>query len=175
MELCGANETRALMALGGSRTGDLPALVVAGGPAAQFAWEEFLFGRIRNEHTRRAYGRAVGRFLGWCEGWGLDLPRIAPRDVEVYLDLLPGSTPTKKRHLAALRHFFDQLVSRHAVILNPAASVRAQRYQVVEGKTPEISVPHRSTPRHWRSSQKLTTNNAPPLLGSSAGKGPFFP
>jgi site-specific recombinase XerD len=106
-------------------------LVVAGGPAAEFAWEEFLFGRIRNEHTRRAYGRAVGRFLAWCQGRGLDLPRIAPRDVGVYLDLLPGSTPTKKLHLAALRHFFDQLVTRHAVILNPAASVRAQRYQVV--------------------------------------------
>jgi integrase/recombinase XerD len=140
MELSVANETRALTALGEARTGDLPGLVVEGGPAAQFAWEEFLFGRIRNEHTRRAYGRAVARFLAWCEGRGLDLPRIAPRDVGVYLDLLPGSAPTKKLHLAALRHFFDQLVTRHAVILNPAASVRAQRYQVVEGKTPEISV-----------------------------------
>ena len=54
------------------------------------------------------------------------------------MDLLSGSAPSKKLHLAALRHFFDQLVTRHAVILNPAASVRAQRYQVVEGKTPEI-------------------------------------
>jgi integrase/recombinase XerD len=145
MELCVANETRALTALGGARTGDLPGLVVAGGPAAEFAWEEFLFGRIRNEHTRRAYGRAVGRFLAWCEGRGLDLPRIAPRDVGVYLDLLPGSAPTKKLHLAALRHFFDQLVTRHAVILNPAASVRAQRYQMVESKTPEIYSPSHMT------------------------------
>jgi hypothetical protein len=158
MELCVANETRAIGidkeitaefatpspcplpakerehrtaislpisgALGGARAGDLPGLVVAGGPAAQFAWEEFLFGRIRNEHTRRAYGRAVGRFLAWCQGRGLDLPRIAPRDVGVYLDLMPGSAPTKKLHLAALRHFFDQLVTQHAVILNPAACQR---------------------------------------------------
>ena len=56
------------------------------------------------------------------------------------MDELPGAVPTKKQHLAALRHFFDQLVTRHAVILNPAASVRGERYQVVEGKTPEISV-----------------------------------
>ena len=32
------------------------------------------------------------------------------------------------------------MVTRHAVILNPALSVRGERYQVVEGKTPEISV-----------------------------------
>lgn len=32
------------------------------------------------------------------------------------------------------------MVIRHAVVLNPAASVRGERYQVIEGKTPEISV-----------------------------------
>jgi len=56
------------------------------------------------------------------------------------MDELPAALPTKKQHLAALRHFFDQMVIRHAVMLNPAASVRGERYQVVEGKTPEISV-----------------------------------
>jgi site-specific recombinase XerD len=56
------------------------------------------------------------------------------------MDEFPGALPTKKQHLAALRHFFDQLVTRHAVILNPAACVRSERYQVVEGKTPEITV-----------------------------------
>lgn len=33
-------------ALDGARTGYLPGLVVASGPAAQFAWEEFLFGYV---------------------------------------------------------------------------------------------------------------------------------
>jgi integrase/recombinase XerD len=47
---------------------------------------------------------------------------------------------TRKQHLAALRHYFDGLVSRHAIILNPALSVRGERYEVVEGKTPEITV-----------------------------------
>jgi predicted DNA-binding protein (UPF0251 family) len=49
------------------------------------------------------------------------------------------ATPTKKLRLATLRKFFDVLVVRHVVVLNPAASVRAERYAVVEGKTPEIS------------------------------------
>ena len=31
---------------------------------------------------------------------------------------------------------------RHILILNPALSVRSERYQVIEGKTPEISVLH---------------------------------
>ena len=47
---------------------------------------------------------------------------------------LVGAKPTKKLHLSALRHFFDQLVLRHVILLNPAASVRAPKYSVVEGK-----------------------------------------
>ena len=50
------------------------------------------------------------------------------------------SVPTKKLHLAALRRFFDRLVNRHACVINPAATVKAERYAVVEGKTPEIGV-----------------------------------
>jgi hypothetical protein len=41
-----------------------------------------------------------------------------------------------------LRHFFDGLVTRHVILLNPALSVRGERYAVVEGKTPEITVAH---------------------------------
>ena len=66
--------------------------------------------------------------------------RITPGHVGDYLTgLITLATPTKKLRLAALRKFFDVLVVRHVVVLNPAASVRAERYAVVEGKTPEIS------------------------------------
>ena len=67
----------------------VPEIVAASGPAACFAWEEFLFGRLRNHHTRRAYGRAVGRFLDWCKKRGLGLQQITPRDVGFYLDDKP--------------------------------------------------------------------------------------
>lgn len=43
-------------------TPNLPALVERAGPAARFAFEEFLYGRIRNPHTRRAYLHAVRTF-----------------------------------------------------------------------------------------------------------------
>jgi integrase/recombinase XerD len=120
-----------------------PEILRRAGKAAVFAAEEFFYGRIRNEHTRAAYLIAVRRFLAWAEVRGLELVRIAPRDVGQYLDWLRKentSVATRKQHLAAIRHFFDGLVTRHAVILNPALSVRGERYQVVEGKTPEITV-----------------------------------
>ena len=69
----------------------------------------------------------------------MELVRIAPAHVGRYLDEQPYAAATKKLHLSAIRHFFDKLVLRHVVILNPAASVRSERLQVVEGKTPEIS------------------------------------
>jgi site-specific recombinase XerD len=56
------------------------------------------------------------------------------------MDDLTYAPATKKLHLSALRHFFDELVLRHVIVLNPAAAVRSQRLQVVEGKTPEITV-----------------------------------
>ena len=117
-----------------------PAPISVAGPAARFGWDEFFYGQLRNPHTRRAYWRAANRFLCWCEARGLVLHAIAPAHVGQYLDGLPDAISSKKLYLAAIRHLFDILVTRHAVVLNPAASVRGERYQVIEGKTPEITI-----------------------------------
>ena len=66
--------------------------------------------------------------------------QISPAHVGVYIDSLKLSTSSKKQVLAGLRHFFDGMVTRHAIALNPALSVRTERYSVIEGKTPEITV-----------------------------------
>jgi len=115
-----------------------PAIVKRAGKAAAFAWDEFFQAEIANAHTRKNYMHAVRRFLAWTEGRNLDLARVAPGDVGEYLQGLELAVPTKKLHLAALRRFFDRLVNRHACIINPAATVKSERYAVVEGKTPEI-------------------------------------
>lgn len=120
--------------------GEPPAILTKSGPAAEFAWDEFLYAAVRNPHTRRSYERASRRFLEWAEALGRPLHQIAPADVGRYLDDLPGSVASKKVYLAAIRHLFDRLVQRHAVPLNPAASVRGDRHSVVEGRTPEITV-----------------------------------
>jgi site-specific recombinase XerD len=138
-----AGQRRSLVKLGAAqaaRKAELPESVARGGEAAAFAWEEFFIGKLRNPHTRAAYLRAVQRFLGWCEGQGVELPRITPGIVGAYFDELQGSIPSKKLHLAAIRAFFDILVQRHVVVLNPALSVKTERYSAIEGKTPEITV-----------------------------------
>lgn len=121
-------------------TADMPACVANAGAAAGFAWEELFFGKIRNPHTRKAYLRAVRRFLAYVEREHFSLPQVTPGMVGRYFDELPISIPSKKLHLAAIRSFFDVMVTRHVVILNPALSVRTERYSAIEGKTPEITV-----------------------------------
>lgn len=116
-----------------------PNLLLAVGPAGQFAWDEFFRGQIRNRNTRAAYLLAIRRFLTWIEAKGVPLERISPGLVGEYFDQHPGSLPTKKLHLSAIRKCCDLLVNRHILMLNPAATVRSERYQVMEGKTPEIT------------------------------------
>ncbi len=118
----------------------IPAIVERAGSSAKFAWDEFFFAKVRSAHTRRAYLRSVKRFLAWCEERGIELKQVSPADVGQFMDSLNLAVASKKQSLAAIRHFFDGLVTRHAVMLNPAASVRGERYSVVEGKTPEITV-----------------------------------
>jgi integrase/recombinase XerD len=117
----------------------LPRLIAEAGVAASYAWDEFFRGSLRNPHTRTAYSRAVQRLLAWLEKLGVSLSQVTPGMIGGYFDELEGSVPSKKLALAAIRRFFDAMVQRHVMILNPAASVRGERYAVIEGKTPEIS------------------------------------
>jgi integrase/recombinase XerD len=125
-------------------TDELPAIITRAGPNAVFAAQEFFFGKIRNAHTRRAYQHAVKLFFEWIERkhGGGELAQIAPWQVGQYFEDMKGSTSiaTRNMHLSAIRHFFDGMVTRHAIALNPALSVRGERYKVVEGKTPEIPI-----------------------------------
>jgi site-specific recombinase XerD len=119
-----------------------PAIIAKAGGSAAFVWEEFFGALVRNPHTRRAYESNVRRFLNWCDASGVVLNRVTPAMVGCYLDHHPGSPSTKNQHLAAIRRFFDLLVVRHAIALNPASSVRGERLQVHTGKTPEIPIEH---------------------------------
>ncbi len=125
---------------------ELPAIITNAGTNACFAYQEFFQASIENPHTRRAYRRAVDRLFDWCRMRDVPLSQVSPWLIGEYLGSLttgdgrPLSKPSRKLHLAALRHFFDHLVVRHAVPLNPAASVRGPRHSVVEGRTPALGV-----------------------------------
>jgi site-specific recombinase XerD len=116
----------------------LPALVKAAGKRAGVRFLEFFAAQIRNPHTRRAYARAVGEFLTWCESVGVtSLPDVQPLHVASWIELQGKeiSAPSVKQQLAAVRHLFDWLVVGQVVPVNPAASVRGPRHVVRVGKT----------------------------------------
>jgi site-specific recombinase XerD len=119
----------------------VPALIAAADDRAQTRFWEFFVNNIRNSHTRRAYGRAIGEFLAWCEQRGLSsITDIEPLHICAYVETLTRShsAPTAKQHLAAIRMLFDWLVTGQIVPTNPAASVRGPKHVVKVGKTPVL-------------------------------------
>ena len=117
------------------------ALVATAGERAQLRFLEFFAARIRNANTRRAYGRAVGEFLLWCEARGVvSVAAVQPLHVAAYVEELTRerSAPTAKQRLAAIRMLFDWLVVGQVVPVNPAASVRGPAHSVKRGKTPVL-------------------------------------
>ena len=117
----------------------LPAVIVDAGPAAVERFLEFFAARIANAMTRAAYGRAVGQFLAWCEVRGLALEAVSPLHVAAYIRTHPGSAPTVKQHLAAIRMLGDWLVVSQVLPVNPAAAVRGPKHVVTKGATPVLS------------------------------------
>src|SRR3954447_5233864 len=119
----------------------LPALVTAAGDQAAKRFLEFFAAAIRNPHTRRAYGRAVGEFLTWCETHGVpSLAAVQPLHVATWIEAQTRvvAAPSVKQQLAAIRHLFDWLVTGQVVPVNPAASVRGPAHIVRHGKTPVL-------------------------------------
>ena len=119
----------------------LPGLVRHADERTQTRFWEFFVSNIRNPNTRRAYGRAIGEFLAWCERQGLtSIVDIEPLHVGTYVELLTRShsAPTAKQRLAAIRMLFDWLVTGQIIPTNPAASVRGPKHVVKVGKTPVL-------------------------------------
>ena len=142
----------------------VPAVLERAGANALFAANEFFAARISNPHTRRAYARVVRRFLTWCEDQGLDLPQVSLGLAGRFIDELPGDSSTKNQALAAVRHFFDTLVTRHASPLNPFQPVRGRKHDTTDGKTPGLSIPQaRDLLRSIDTSHVVGLRDRPPL------------
>ena len=116
----------------------LPAVIDDAGPQARRRFVEFFVANIRNPNTRIAYARAVARFFEWCEKHQISLTRVEPILVAAYIEQHPGSAPSVKQHLAAIRMLFDYLVTGQVVPFNPAAAVRGPKHVVKRGKTPVL-------------------------------------
>ena len=115
----------------------VPALIADEGDHAARRFLEFFTANIRNKNTRAAYARAVGQFLAWCGEHGLTLRQVEPMLVGAYIEQLQAThaAPTVKQHLAAVRMFFDWMVTGQVLDANPATSVRGPKHIVKKGKT----------------------------------------
>ena len=97
---------------------------------------DFFTATIRNRNTRAAYARACWQLFDWCAAHGLELTTVRPFHVAAWIEDFPGSKPTIKLKLAAVRMLYDFLVVRQITPSNPAHSVRGPKYVVKKGKTP---------------------------------------
>ena len=131
--------TRPPVARTGTAAMALPAVIVDAGPVAVERFLEFFAAQVANARTRAAYARAAGRFLSWCAARGLGLRAIAPLHVAAYIRTHPGSAPTVKQHLAAIRVLCDWLVIHQVLPVNPAAAVRGPKHVVTKGATPVLT------------------------------------
>jgi len=117
----------------------LPVQIASSGEAGVRRFLEFFAATIRNRNTRAAYANACSQFLSWCESRGVtSLADIEPMLVAGYIESHPGSVPTVKQHLAAIRTLFDWLVTGQIMRSNPAHSVRGPRHVVARGVTPVL-------------------------------------
>jgi integrase/recombinase XerD len=132
----------------------LPAFVAQAGDKAGSRFLEFFTAHIRNANTRRAYSRAITGFFDWCEDRGVEFQHVGPVTVAAFIEQHPGSKPTVKQSLAAIRMLYDWLVTGQVVPFNPASSVRGPRYVIRRGRTPVLSA---GEARHLLDSIDVTT------------------
>ena len=126
--------------LGRAGFDNLPAVIGRAGEAAAWRFIEFFAATIRNRNTRAAYAQAIAQFFAWCEKHHVEtLDQIKPVVIAAYIEHHPGSAPTVKQHLAAIRMLFDFLVIGQIVPINPAASVRGPKHVVKKGKASVLS------------------------------------
>ena len=114
----------------------IPELIAAAGAQVTETYIDFFTSTIRNRNTRAAYARACWQFFDWCAAHGLELTTVRPFHVAAWIEDFPGSKPTVKQKLAAVRMLYDFLVVRQITSSNPAHSVRGPKYVVKKGKTP---------------------------------------
>lgn len=135
-----ASLVRASVHAPGGVSMELPTTIAEAGDAAARLTLQFLTSELANEHTRRAYGRAIFDFCAWCEAQHVALGAITPPTIAAYYTHRRQSVSLASIKLiaSALRHWLDYLTTRGALPLNPALSVRTPRLIVGEGKTPVL-------------------------------------
>lgn len=129
---------------------DLPPLISDEDPYVQEHFLEFFLAEIRNENTRKAYGRAAARFLRWADRQELKWEGISPMAVSAYVEQLGGklAPATVKQRLSAIRRLFGYLHAGNVLPENPAELVRGPKHN--PRRAPRPSSPPRKLEASWR-------------------------
>lgn len=101
-----------------------PAGTVAAAGGAEQVTEAWLQNRRLSAHTREAYRRDVGAWLGWCAARDVDPLRASFLDVNAYargLEAQELAPATVARKLSGLSSWYDFLVKLRAIDANPVA------------------------------------------------------
>ena len=147
----------------------IPELIAAAGPEVTESYIDFFTSTIRNRNTRAAYARACWQFFARCAAHGLELTTVRPFHVAAWIEDFPGSKPTIKQKLAAVRMLYDFLSFgklhdriRHIPFAVQSMSSRKAKRPSGVAKTPRrcwIQFPRIRCPAYgtWRSSPRCST------------------
>jgi hypothetical protein len=108
-------------------------LIVAAGPTAGAAWDQFAHGEGYRSSTRRQYGTVTTRFLDWLNAEGFGLAQVTPETVQHFICHPEWGPRTRSQYRTALRCFFDTLCAHDVVAANPADAAAIEDEQPAEG------------------------------------------
>ena len=147
---------------------ELPRVIVDAGAGAVARYPGVLRGADRERADAagvRAGGGAVSRVV---RGARPRPPSPCRRSTWLPTSVLtPGSAPTVKQHLAAIRMLCDWLVVSQVLPVNPAAAVRGPKHVVTKGSTPVLYAGR--GPEASRSASTRATLAWPPGPGALLG------
>ena len=117
----------------------IPAILFQNGQRQFLAFLSFFHEKITNNHTQQAYAHAIIQFLQWSTDQGYLLHTLDPNAIQKYTQTKRYSNATLKQHLAAIRRFFDWLITKQILEENPALPVKGPSPNLRRGKTPPLT------------------------------------
>lgn len=93
--------------------------------------------RKKSAHSARAYGKALEVLEAFAEGQGLHVMELRPRDVDLFIQSLPGTPSTIRARITGASSFFTFLMrATDGVISNPFTGTKARPKP--ESRTPVV-------------------------------------
>ena len=124
----------------GSRHSSCRQLIVDAGPDAVARFLEFFAATDRERENAGGVRAGRGAVSGVVRGPRPPPGRRWPRSTSPPTSgPTPGSVPTVKQHLAAIRVLCDWLVVNQVLRVNPASAVRGPKHVVTKGATPVLT------------------------------------